>query len=125
LPKIDINAQIQGQGGTSPVYANFTLFGERSRLAHPDLTPSYIGNLIRLGLLHIPPMWVYTDKSLYEPLKSHPAVKQLEELLAKQNATIVLEEGSIRVTDFGKMFMDAVLGKQAVTNFGFNPAVAG
>src|SRR6266487_5275267 len=69
LPKIDINGQGQGQSGTSPVYTNFTIFGEKSHLAYPDLTPSYIGNLIRLGLLSIPPMWAYTNKSLYEPLK--------------------------------------------------------
>jgi hypothetical protein len=116
LPKLDISAQVQGQSGTTPVLANFTLFGEKSHLAYPDLTPSYIGNLIRLGLLVIPPMWAYTNQAHYEPLKSHHVVKQLEDWVAKQNATIVLAEGAIWVTEFGRMFMDAVLERQATGN---------
>ncbi len=116
LPKIDIAAQIVGKPGTVTVYTNFTLLGEKSQLAYPDLTPSYIGNLIRLGLIDIPPMWAYTDKSFYEPLKSHPIIKKIESDLAKISATIVLNEGAIWITDFGRMFMDAVLEKQATTN---------
>jgi len=116
LPKIDINVQLVGKPGTVLLYANFTIFGEKSHLAYPDLTPSYIGNLIRLGLIDIPPLEAYTDNSLYEPLKLHPFVKNFEVQLSKQNMTIVLNEGSIRITDFGRMFMDAVLEKQATTN---------
>lgn len=112
LPKIDIDAQSVGKPGTVPIYTNFTLFGEKSHLAYPDLIPSYIGNLIRLGLIDIPPLVSYTDKTLYEPLKSHPFVRQFEASLVKHNAIIVLVEGTIRITDFGKMFMDAVLEKQ-------------
>ncbi len=61
-------------------------------------------------------MWAYTDKSFYEPLKSHPIIKKIESDLAKISATIVLNEGAIWITDFGRMFMDAVLEKQATTN---------
>jgi hypothetical protein len=78
---------------------------ERERIILVD-----IGTQVRI--IGYPVLEEFTDKSRYEALRAHSVVKYFETELAKNiTFTMVINEGIITVTDFGNMFMDAVLGK--------------
>jgi hypothetical protein len=116
LPKVDITLNHKTpekpDAGHTYVYENFTLLGDKAKLQYPDLTPSYLSNLERLNIISCPVGLMaesYTEKSNYAALKDAALVKELQESYKKEGKEIELHEGIIKITDFGKLFIDAVL----------------
>jgi len=112
LPKLDI--RVKGKEGDGFTYfaTNFTLLGEKAELTYPDLTQSYLSNLERLSIISCPIgsfQETYTNKEHYKLLEDHRIIKALKEVKEKDGGSIEIVRGIIRVTEFGKMFMDAVL----------------
>ncbi len=112
LPKLDIKAKRKEETkGFHYIYVNFTLLGEKAELQYPDLTPSYLSNLERLSIITCPIgdfQDRYTHKEHYKPLQEHQFIKDLKEKY-KDTSDLETVEGIIRKTDFGLMFMEAVL----------------
>lgn len=109
LPKLDVRLKMKGENkeGYMTVITNFTLLGEKAELQYPELTPSYLSNLERLMIIQCSSgsfQEHYIEKEIYRPLLESPKIKNLNE----KTACEVLE-GTIWITDFGKMFMNAVL----------------
>lgn len=120
LPKLDIKLKYKTEDGKDDgfiyTYINFTLLGEKAKLGYPELTPSYISNLERLNIISSPVGHLtesYTDGELYKPLEEHVSIKNLQENLKKtnKNQEIELVQGIIKKTDFGRLFMAAVLNQ--------------
>jgi hypothetical protein len=115
VPKLDIGAKSQDERGESPVLYNFTHLPKKAGIeGSGDLVYSYIDNLIRLGLLDTAYGVLsdaFVDETVYEPLTSDPAIKSLEGLASGHGRTISIHKGTIRITPFGRLFMDAVLKK--------------
>lgn len=113
LPKIDINrtVKVSNQSGHVLLYRNFTLLGYQSSLQYPELTPSYLSNLERLNIIQCSNgsmQDAYIGEGIYEPLEEHEEIKKLIEKSTEENK-IEIKRGIITITDFGKMFINAVL----------------
>jgi len=115
LPKLDIWVKSTKKDHTGHVHfmTNFTLLGEKAALAYPDLTPSYLSNLERLNIISCPIgsfQESYTCKNYYKPLEDDKFISDLrEQVKEKEGVEIETVQGIIRITEFGQMFIDAVL----------------
>ena len=91
--------------GGKEVLVNFSRLGEMAQCEFPQLTPTYVDNLCRLGLAEIPAMIHYTEKGVYDHLESALEVQQ-QKLQIEQNPELkcVLEQKTLRVTELGKQF---------------------
>ncbi|MBI2096633.1 MAG: DUF4393 domain-containing protein [Candidatus Sungbacteria bacterium] len=117
LPKLDIQVKSKTGDDTGHVYfmTNFTLLGEKAALAYPDLTPSYLSNLERLSIISCPVgsfQESYIHKDIYKPLEDHKLINKIRESVkGREGVEIKTVQGIIRITEFGQMFMDAVLAE--------------
>lgn len=112
LPKLDIRVQSKAsmESGYSYVYINFTLLGEKAELVYPDLTPSYLSNLERLRIItcNFGSREAYANKDHYKDLDVDQKLADIKKQYESTHRVDVIR-GIIRVTDFGNMFMNAVL----------------
>jgi hypothetical protein len=112
LPKLDLMMVATVGGGEQILYQNFTLFGNKASLDYKELVPQYLNNLKRLGLISYSESSgigeSYTKKEHYEELKNDPMLKALESSVGNSYQARI-EEGIVKVTLFGRMFMEAVL----------------
>jgi hypothetical protein len=91
--------------GGMDVLINFSLIGKQVGVEFPNLTPTYLNNLCRLGLAEIPAMFQYTGKGVYDPVENAPEVLNAKsdiEQNPKWHATI--QRNGLRVTELGKQF---------------------
>jgi hypothetical protein len=105
FPLVTVRAESQepGQGGYD-IAVNVSLFGEKSGLALPDLVPSYLDNLSRLGLIDIQAKYSYINSLLYEELENSMLVNSYRARVVKLNHVSQLIRGAVRVTSLGIQF---------------------
>lgn len=106
LPLITVRAEhkVMGRGGLD-VAVNVSLFGEMANLELPNLVPTYLDNLCRLGLTDIEPKYSYTDKSIYHELENSPQIKVHQQQVALQPDHVCkLSHAAVKVTNLGKQF---------------------
>ncbi len=114
LPKLDIKKQStlpeNKDKGYIYIFVNFTLLGEKAKLQYPDLTPSYLSNLERLNIISCPidKGESYTNREYYKILEEHQFINTLRQEAIKNGDEIKTIQGVIEITDFGKLFIDAV-----------------
>jgi hypothetical protein len=97
--------QTPDQTGGHDVLVNFSLFGAQARLEFPQLMPTYIDNLCRLGLAEVPGMFEYTSKGIYEPLENAPVVLKVKaQIEANPEWSPTIQRKGMRVTELGKQF---------------------
>lgn len=105
---IDINAE--QNGGFISLLRNCVKFHENLNIKYKDLIPSYLDNLIRLGLLEIPENHLLLDVLKYEEIENSPVFSNLkfenENLL---NRKIIFNRKIIRTTSFGYNFIKTVV----------------
>jgi len=91
--------------GGKDVLVNFSQLGAITKCEFPQLTPTYIDNLCRLGLAEVPAMLEYTGKGVYDSLENAPEVQQ-QKIQIEQNSElkITIERKALRVTELGKQF---------------------
>lgn len=85
----------------------FTTMGHDAGCDHPEHLIAYFGNLCRLGLTDIPRYTSLKVKGIYEPLRDHPHVTDVRELLQRQGKHPELVHGLIELTALGKLFCEA------------------
>jgi len=95
----------EGKSGGKEVLVNFSHLGVVSGCEFPDMTPTYIDNLCRLGLAEVPTFWEYTTKGAYDALENDPRIKALITTI-ENNPEIQpqIERKGLRVTELGKQF---------------------
>lgn len=109
LPLLDVRWEYKNptpeKTGGKEVLVNFSQLGVIAQCEFPQLTPTYIDNLCRLGLAEIPAMYQYTGKGVYDPLENAPDI-QLMKLQIEQNPEFKfsLDRKGLRVTELGKQF---------------------
>lgn len=118
LPKIDIkidhSTEEEKNKGYTYLFTNFTILGEKAKLEYSDLTPSYLSNLERLNIIKCPVGKFgssYTNKTYYKELEENKFVSLVREQCEKIGKKVEIEQRTITITDFGKLFMDAVLAQ--------------
>lgn len=114
IPTVTLRFEDQKGSGTE-IVTHFSNVGELAKCEEPFAFKVYFDNLIRLGLLEASPQFAsMTDKSLYEPLKNHPALHGsgldiLMQGIGKNRARFT--EGYMRLTHFGQKFCDVCVSK--------------
>jgi hypothetical protein len=106
LPLIDIRSEFtqSGKGGRDLVI-NFSNIGELSGCNDISLVPSFLDNLCRLGLLHIPTNMHLIDDDLYKPLEESTKALSIKESLEKtddQRVKFVRKYATL--TTYGRQF---------------------
>ena len=109
FPVITVRAENNdsAKGGTD-VLARVSLLGIEAQCEHPELTPAYLDNLSRLGLIDIPQFMSYTDATLYKTLEEHPQVVAIRAQVdsVPGQKSVVSRQGAW-VTQLGKHFISA------------------
>jgi hypothetical protein len=102
----NFKVQAEGSMGGHEVLTNFSLLGVEASVEFPQMTPAYLDNLCRLGLVEIPGSgFAYTSKGAYEPLENHPDILAVKTQIELDPArTCEIEQGGLRITALGKQF---------------------
>lgn len=109
LPLINLRWEFkpnsEGKSGGKEVLVHFSHLGLLAGCEFPQMTPTYIDNLCRLGLVEVPTFWEYTTKGAYDALENDPHVKAVK-VSIENNAEMqpVVERKGLRVTELGKQF---------------------
>jgi hypothetical protein len=107
LPVITVRADLEdGRGGIDSI-VNFSVFGEQAGCEHPPLSPSYLDNLSRLGLIEVADKF-YTAPSAYDELENHPSIveakKQINDI---EGQKVTVQQRLVEVTRLGGQFINA------------------
>lgn len=101
----DQKPNAEGTTGGKMVLVNFSHLGQMAGCEFPQMTPTYLDNLCRLGLAEIPAIGEYTSKGVYESIESDPEIRAvIAELEKVPTITPILEKKYLRVTELGKQF---------------------
>jgi hypothetical protein len=107
-PIIHIKLVSKKDGSYSFVHRNVSLVGISAGCLNPVLTPSYIDNLERLGLIRVVQGRHLSDKDLYNSLIEHPEVKRLiGDIVESDDHCVETQKSAIEVTRFGWQFINA------------------
>lgn len=90
----------------------FSSVGREAGCTFPDLTPSYLDNLDRLGLIEVPGASGLgapnlADLNLYESLEAADELAQLKAQQEAQGGRVEFMRGFVRPTDLGRQFCRA------------------
>jgi hypothetical protein len=114
-PIINIKRVLKKDGGYIVLYRHLTLLSVNAGCQHAQLTPSYVENLERLGLIRVPYGAHLKDDSLYGPIRDHPQVKALlEEIGESEEHKAEIEKRKVEVTPLGAQFINACVVDKAV-----------
>ncbi|MCK9776169.1 DUF4393 domain-containing protein [Pseudomonas syringae] len=107
LPLITVRSQNRHTHDGVDFAENVSLFAELVRVDVPNLVPSYLDNLARLGLIEILKTYAYTDSEFYRPLENSLIVLQEKVMIElDSDSRCVIKRGSVRITHFGQQFGD-------------------
>lgn len=92
--------------GGEDILVHFSHFGIDAHLECPDMTPTFVNNICRLGLGQIPPGQVYASEGIYEPLENSPEVQSEKKKIEKNpELRCSLKREGFWLTEFGKQFI--------------------
>jgi hypothetical protein len=95
----------EGKTGGKEVLMHYSYLGILAGCEYPQMTPTYIDNLCRLGLAEVPTFGEYTTKGVYDALENDPQVKANKAAIeANPEMQPVLEKKTLRVSEMGKQF---------------------
>ncbi len=107
LPVITVKAEWVDGSGEVDVRVNFSVFGEQAACEHPHLTPSYMDNLSRLGLIEIPDKF-YAAPGVYDELDNHPSIVELKDQLnSREGQKAEVQKKLVDITQLGRQFIKA------------------
>jgi hypothetical protein len=92
-----------------------SLLGVDAGCEHVPLTPNYIDNLERLGLVQIDSMSILHDDEVYKRIEEFPQIKGIiEDLNKTEERKSEVQRIGLQVTDLGKQFIrSCVIDKNA------------
>ena len=115
-PKINIKSETKDSDKVWKLMkVNFSHLDKIVSPKRPDLIPAYIDNLQRLGLIeNLPNIELRDRPEIYEPLENDPQLDSLKkEITEKMNRAIVFDRGILRITSFGRQFVNNVIVEKA------------
>lgn len=109
----EYRSQKEGNSGGFDVISNYSHLGALAQCEFPEMTPSYIDNLCRLGLSEVPVLFQYTSKGVYDALESDPKIKTMVVSLDSDvDWKPVIERKGLRVTQLGTQFIKTCVVKK-------------
>jgi len=113
VPLIDVQGNKNDGSGYSILITNFSHLQKSVTVSRPDLIPTYIDNLSRLGILEIPPMVHITGENVYEPLETDTSLEGTKIYIENvMQRTIYFERKLVRPTAFGRLFIQNVVANK-------------
>lgn len=98
------------KSGGATIYVNFSNLGELANCEFPDLTPTYIHNICRLGLAEVPYNFAITVKGAYDHLENSPTAIVLKFGIEENpEFSYNVERKVFQVTELGKQFTKVCL----------------
>jgi Abortive infection alpha len=85
----------------------FSLLPYMAGCSYPELGPSYLVNLARLGIANISYESYSTLPNSYEPIFEHPVIKQQKSFIESLGKRAEIMRGTFTRTNFGKKFYEA------------------
>ena len=93
------------KSGGVTLLVNFSNLGELANCEFPDLTPTYIDNICRLGLAEVPSSFSITSKGAYDILENSPTALNLKlQIEENPDFSYSVERKIFQVTELGKQF---------------------
>jgi hypothetical protein len=108
-PIIDVQVVYKENTGFVTLLSHYSHLHKIVALKRNDLTPSYLNNLCRLGILEIPTGIHLTAENTYEPLENDLELEPYRIAISKAEHKIEYNRGLIQVTTFGRQFVDNVV----------------
>lgn len=107
FPLLDVRSERQTPPlGGRDILTSVSTLGEEAGCENAHLTPSYLGNLARLGLIEVPTFFKYTAPNVYDHLENHPSVLAMKSQIdALPDQKCVLEQKGAKVTQLGRQFI--------------------
>ena len=87
----------------------FSTIGEEAGCAFPALTPTYLDNLLRLGMLELHEDTRDGTSGAYDKLHAHPSVVEAMKQAQAGNRHGRIDEAVLVVTSLGRQFCNAVV----------------
>jgi hypothetical protein len=98
---------------------NFSLLQYEANCSHPELFPSYLDNLNRLGLVQIKENYYLAGKNVYEHLENHPRIiESLSELEPEPDSirqVPALRREALFLTNLGQQFCATCVTKSELS----------
>ncbi|MBX8489152.1 DUF4393 domain-containing protein [Pseudomonas cichorii] len=105
FPIVNVVAVDKKEGGEIYIAMNVSLFGYEAALQLPDMTRSYIDNLVRLGILEVRNGWAYKSTDFYTELEQCNEVeKHKNNIIENMKFAPRLDRGAVGLTNLGKLF---------------------
>jgi hypothetical protein len=106
LALINIRAIQKDTRAFRVTHRHLSLVGLKACCDHPPLTATYLDNLIRLGLVEIPPMRRLKSEEAYKEIEDYPEIKEIIDDLRKDESHMVeIERIKLEITDLGWQFV--------------------
>ncbi|AXV67616.1 DUF4393 domain-containing protein (plasmid) [Pseudoalteromonas lipolytica] len=109
FPLLDVRQESTeaGKRGGRDILKSFSTLGEEAGCENANLTPSYLDNLSRLGLIEIPTFFEYTAPNVYDQLESHPTIESIKQQLNNlPNQQCQIQRRGAQVTQLGRQFIN-------------------
>jgi hypothetical protein len=113
FPVVDVHAKNKKTRAFDIRVRNFSLIGQEAGCEHPQMIPSYLDNLSRLGLLELPGMAgfgkpILTQTQAYEALENAQDLAEIRTAIEQdEGLTLEFSRGSVVITAFGRQFCQA------------------
>lgn len=107
--QLQVRWEKKGQNGFLVVAKNVTTLGEDAGLKISHLTPHYIDNLCRLGLLQVPDYRFAGEEPYKRVEESAPILALKKSLGGPEIGKIELKREKVEVTELGKLFVQACI----------------
>lgn len=109
FPLIMVQADFPGDKGQILVLRNFTIFHDGLGIQNIDLVPSYLDNLVRLGILEIPSGKWLSREEIYEPLENSIHLERIKIAIKDNKREVKFDRRFVITTSFGSQFIKCVV----------------
>jgi len=104
----------EGKTGGQDILVHYSHLGAIAGCELPQLTPTYIDNLCRLGLAEVPTFWQYTAKGVYDPLENDTQIKAIHDAFEKDpERKVEIERKGLKITQLGRQFAQVCVVRKA------------
>ena len=115
FPLIDINGKNLDDTGSITFYNNFSHLSHKCVLKFPELVPTYLNNISRLGLTEIRTGYIVVPNT-YEPLENDEELNEIKANVEKSGRTLSMVRKYITITEYGKHFIRNVVSEKIQTS---------
>lgn len=106
----NFNGNVLKGEGFHTLFDHVTLLDKEVDMQYPQNLSSYLANFISLGILNDMSGQYKIDKTIYNQIREKYGLKNLEsQLVPNVFKSITVEESYYKVTDFGKLFINACI----------------